>query len=64
MRERAFKREDTEGTRKNLMMLEDEVKNCTFEPAAGTQDPHFRKKREYFPNDDGKKFVERFGQNF
>ena len=31
----AFKRDDTEAIRANIMLLDDEVKNCTFEPDAG-----------------------------
>jgi len=43
-RSRAFRRKDEKHIAKrlrNVFMLEEEVENCTFEPATGTLNPHW-----------------------
>ena len=39
IRERAFKRKDQKSNLKNILMLQDEIENCTFEPNVGSMDP-------------------------
>ena len=65
IRERAFKREDQKSTLKNILMLQDEIDNCTFEPNVGTMDPHPNKAvQSALQEEEGKTFVDKLGHNF
>ena len=67
IREWPFKREDTKQSWANIMMTDDDIENCTFEPNVGKQDPRYYTiwKLGYHPREeDGKTFVDKFGKNF
>ena len=46
---RVWKREDCINDRKYILMNGDDAENCTFEPNAGTQNPHLKKILRTYP---------------
>ena len=65
IRERLWKREDTQTGLKTIFMTDDEATNCTFEPNVGSQNPYpSALKMDGRVVQDNLEFHERFGENF
>lgn len=70
---RVWKRDDYLEAKREIMMLQDDADNCTFEPNAGSQNLHMKKilntypefQREEYDKEKGlKDFVDRLGDKF